>query len=375
MPGLGTANHERLGAESIRAAGFTEEIATLVEMHVDAKRYLVASNPDYREKLSAASMATLELQGGVMTPHEAAAFESHPLFEDILRVRAWDEAAKQPGLEVPNERNYQAMMKRNLTNPISDTELSSWNQRGFLHITGWFDEEEMSQIRDVTEDIERWPEVSGKWMKYYEIDKDHKRKLCRIENFLQNSPVFDSLCRSTGTLNLMSTLMEEPAELYKEKINFKLSGGQGFRAHQDAPAFSTFDQHFHITLMLSIDTTNEENGCLEIAQGARLQELLEMNPDLTLHQDVIDSMAWAPIQTEPGDLVLFDSYLPHRSGPNQSRVSRRILYATYNRKSEGNWRDAYFEAKRNRFPPDIERDPGRSYDPGVFNVGNPVKTD
>ena len=78
-------------------------------------------------------------------------------------------------------------------------------------------------------------------------------------------------------------------------------------------------------------------------------------------------------EARPGDLVLFDSYLPHRSRVNLSDASRRVLYATYNRQKEGSWRDAYFDAKRSCFPPDAEREPGKVYAPGVFNVGNPIK--
>jgi len=372
MPGLGIELHERLGAEYIRAAGLNEDIATLVEMHVDAKRYLVASNPDYAAKLSPASTATLKLQKGPMTADEIKVFEAHPLFKDALKIRAWDEEAKQPNLEVPRQECYRAMMRRNLLNPLSKSEFSSWSETGFLHIPGWFDEKEMTQISAVTDQIERWPETAGKWMKYFESGESEERQLCRVENFLEHSPVYDAICRNSATQHLLSILIGEPTELFKEKINFKLSGGQGFAPHQDAPAFNTFGQRYHITLMLSIDASSIMNGCLEIAQCTRHDELLDMNSDLTLTEDVVDTFEWVPIETKPGDLVIFDSYLPHRSGVNQSLMSRRALYATYNRRHEGNLRDAYFEAKRTSFPPDAERTPGRKYEAGVFNVGNPI---
>ena len=374
MPGLGTVRHEDVGADSIRAAGLNEDVAMLVQMHVDAKRYLVASNSVYAAKLSSASRATLDLQGGAMTPNEVKAFEAHPLFEDSLRVRSWDEAAKRPDLVVPGVEQYRAMVTRNQLEPLNKAELSSWAKTGFLHLPSWFDEEEMARITAVTDYLELWPETTGKWMKYFESGEDEKRQLCRIENFLEHSPVYNAICRSSPTLNLLSTLMGERVELFKEKINFKLSGGQGFAPHQDAPAFNSFGQHYHITMMLSIDATTEKNGCLEITHCKRRHELLEMKSDLTLTQEVVEALEWIPVETRPGDLVLFDSYLPHRSRVNLSDASRRVLYATYNRLSEGSWRDAYFEAKRTSFPPDVERKPGQVYDPGVFNVGNPVTT-
>lgn len=375
MPGLGVVDHERVGADRIRAAGLNEDIAMLVEMHVDAKRYRAATNAGYLRKLSPASTATLELQGGAMCEEEVSVFRSHPLFEDALRVRAWDEAAKKTDAVVPGVESYRAMLNRNRLDPLTDEQLSNWLERGFLHIRGWYNEREMVRIESVTDELGNWPETAGKWMKYFERHSRGDRQLCRIENFLQFSPVFDAICRGSSTLNLLSLLMDEPAELFKEKINFKLPAGQGFAPHQDAPAFASFGQDYHVTMMLSIDATTEANGCLEIARCGKVATLMDINEDLTLTREAVKALEWEPVETNPGDIVLFDSYLPHRSGPNQSNVSRRALYATYNRQAEGSYRETYFQAKRESFPPDIERVEGKHYDPGVFNVGNPVATE
>jgi ectoine hydroxylase-related dioxygenase (phytanoyl-CoA dioxygenase family) len=67
------------------------------------------------------------------------------------------------------------------------------------------------------------------------------------------------------------------------------------------------------------------------------------------------------VQTDPGDVIFFDSFVPHASGPNRTAASRRILYVTYSRAGEGDHRTRYFADKRRDFPPDIEREPGRTY--------------
>jgi phosphonate degradation associated HDIG domain protein len=94
MGGFGVVSHERLGADYLRRAGFSERMARLVEYHVQAKRYLTLKEPGYYERLSEASRRTLEYQGGVMTAAEAEAFEKDPLCEVSLRMRQWDEQAK-----------------------------------------------------------------------------------------------------------------------------------------------------------------------------------------------------------------------------------------------------------------------------------------
>ncbi|KPA89512.1 MULTISPECIES: phosphonate degradation HD-domain oxygenase [Pseudomonas] len=100
MGGYGIASHERLGADYLRRAGFSERLARLVEYHVQAKRYLTLVEPGYYERLSQASRRTLEYQGGMMTLQEATDFAQDPLCDLSLRMRQWDEQAKLEGVPV-----------------------------------------------------------------------------------------------------------------------------------------------------------------------------------------------------------------------------------------------------------------------------------
>ena len=99
MGGYGVVSHELVGARYLRRAGFSERLAKLVEYHVQAKRYLTFSQPDYYARLSEASRRTLAYQGGVMSADEAHSFEQDPLCAVSLRMRHWDEQAKE--LNVP----------------------------------------------------------------------------------------------------------------------------------------------------------------------------------------------------------------------------------------------------------------------------------
>jgi phosphonate degradation associated HDIG domain protein len=110
MDGYGTVDHERLGADFLRERGFSEKMAQLIENHVNAKRYLVARNPDYLARLSEASLQTLGFQGGPMTTDEATRFEQHPYFTEILQLRYWDEQAKIPGLPTRDMAYYLTMI-------------------------------------------------------------------------------------------------------------------------------------------------------------------------------------------------------------------------------------------------------------------------
>lgn len=112
MDGLGTACHEKLGADLLRSLKFPLKTAELVERHVDAKRYLTWKNPAYYDKLSEASKGTLKHQGGPMGEEEALAFEKDPLHQTIIMMRTWDEKAKlvNPKFHVPALDSYAPKM-------------------------------------------------------------------------------------------------------------------------------------------------------------------------------------------------------------------------------------------------------------------------
>jgi [1-hydroxy-2-(trimethylamino)ethyl]phosphonate dioxygenase len=88
--------HEARGALWL-ARWFGPEVTEPVRLHVEAKRYLVVSSEAYAHKLSADSLRSLALQGGPMRADECADFISRPHAADALRLRCWDDLAKDAG--------------------------------------------------------------------------------------------------------------------------------------------------------------------------------------------------------------------------------------------------------------------------------------
>jgi phosphonate degradation associated HDIG domain protein len=107
---VGVVNHDELGEMWLLERGFGPRLARLVGGHVDAKRYLTATNAAYMDRLSEASKETLVLQGGPMDEADAEAFATEPELRDILRLRSWDEMAKDPELVVPDIESYRRRM-------------------------------------------------------------------------------------------------------------------------------------------------------------------------------------------------------------------------------------------------------------------------
>jgi gamma-butyrobetaine dioxygenase len=108
----GTDNrHSEQGADWL-ARWFGPEVTEPVRLHVDAKRYLCATEPGYRELLSPASVYTLGVQGGPMAGAELAQFAANPHAAGACQVRRWDDAAKDPAAPVPRFEHFREVLRR-----------------------------------------------------------------------------------------------------------------------------------------------------------------------------------------------------------------------------------------------------------------------
>ena len=105
------AQHELSGSRWL-AARFGPEVCEPVRLHVPAKRYLCAAVPAYFDRLSAASILTLKLQGGPMSSAEVAAFKAEPYHREAVLVRQWDDRGKIAGLSTADFAHYRVLIDR-----------------------------------------------------------------------------------------------------------------------------------------------------------------------------------------------------------------------------------------------------------------------
>ncbi len=110
--------HEITGA-SFLSTYLPESVTEPIRLHVQAKRYLVAIDPEYRLKLSPDSERSLVLQGGAMKGDELLQFMAQPFAEDALRLRTWDEQAKQPD-PIPFQRLEMLTLLKKLISEVRE---------------------------------------------------------------------------------------------------------------------------------------------------------------------------------------------------------------------------------------------------------------
>jgi hypothetical protein len=203
----------------------------------------------------------------------------------------------------------------------------------------------VAELRAWIDEIAAWPSPGDGWLHHYEMT-EHGARLCRSENLIPFHPGLRAMLTAGALPAMASTLLAEPARLYKEKVNYKLVGGAGYAPHQDAPAYPFVAAH--VSCMVAIDDATIENGCLEVA-SAHHHELLPMDDAGCIRAEVVATLDWRAVELRAGQTLWFHSRTPHRSGPNRSGADRRALYPTYNAASEGDLRSDYYLEKRKQF--------------------------
>jgi ectoine hydroxylase-related dioxygenase (phytanoyl-CoA dioxygenase family) len=203
--------------------------------------------------------------------------------------------------------------------------MSIYQRDGFIHLKGFYKADEVAIIRAHVDEIQLRPEVHGEQMMWFE-DVNGERVLHRVEDFCRRHDGMAEhfVKKDDKMLKMLTDLVDEELVLFKDKINFKLPGGVGFKAHQDQAAGWDKLITWSVSVAVFVDEATIENGCLEVASGHHknglLKEMWEPIDDLNLPYEYVTC--------DPGDVIVFDSYVPHRSGVNGTSKPRRAIFLT-----------------------------------------------
>ncbi len=372
-------HHEILGAKWL-AKRFPESVSEPVRLHVEAKRYLCAVDPDYFGRLAPDSVLSLSLQGGPMNDDEVATFRVKPHAEDALRLRLLDEEAKDPEMETPPVSHF---LRHLAAARIGATERAMFRRDGVLVLRNFFDTDEIAEIDRLSRQLgaeaqamlhharesgQRPAELAREAGMLIAVpEAADPTQLCRFEYLLGRSAEMRALVEAR-IAPVIEAVAGEPFVPFKDKENEKHPGGGAFGPHQDFAAYQAFGPRYNVTAMISVDAATHENGCLEFASNwshfagmasGAAESFVEGRPLLRFHKggaqngdilaEIADGLDWQTVETSPGDLVLFDSFAPHRSAPNMSSASRRAMFLTFNAVREGDWYQRYYDEKRANF--------------------------
>ena len=112
-------HHELVGARYL-AAFFGDDVTRPIALHVAAKRYLCAREPDYFASLTPGSVRSLALPGGPLSETQETAFEALPYHDRAVALRR---RPSRPIIGV-NLRDQSGVVPRNFVRPAGGFDFS-----------------------------------------------------------------------------------------------------------------------------------------------------------------------------------------------------------------------------------------------------------
>ncbi|MEM7218628.1 MAG: phytanoyl-CoA dioxygenase family protein [Pseudomonadota bacterium] len=149
---------------------------------------------------------------------------------------------------------------------------------------------------------------------------------------LHRRPAFADFLRDPRLQSIVIAALGPEVDCFLSQFIFKNPGAWGQPWHQDSYYFPFEPARPIIGLWLAVTEATLENGCLHVLPGSQAEPVHRHEPDrrpganygyveITDH----DMGASQPCLLQPGDLMVFDSHLMHRSTDNASSGIRAAM--------------------------------------------------
>ena len=231
------------------------------------------------------------------------------------------------------------------TKYLSQTQKQSWNEKGFILIPNFFPEDKCIEINQTVVDIVRSMAGNSEEFNQAYIDQGHigireMKPSQKIENIedemskvfrLHQTGIFNEFIKRDDLLNIVEDILGENIDCFLSQFIFKNPGAWGQPWHQDSSYFP-FDRAPQVGAWLATSAATKENGCLVILPGSHKEVIHEHLPDdrpgsnygYTEIKDH-DFKKEMPLFLNTGDLLLFHSFLMHKSYDNKSNNRRTAM--------------------------------------------------
>jgi ectoine hydroxylase-related dioxygenase (phytanoyl-CoA dioxygenase family) len=153
---------------------------------------------------------------------------------------------------------------------------------------------------------------------------------------LHGDTVFAEFAESAAVTDLLVDLVGPRLDCFLSQFIFKNPGAWGQPWHQDSFYFPFDPPRPIVGVWLAVTEATLENGCLHVVPGSHGEPVHEHVPDRRPganygYVEIVDHDMGAaqPVLMDPGDLLLFDSHLMHRSTDNDSAGRRGAMVFHY----------------------------------------------
>ena len=226
---------------------------------------------------------------------------------------------------------------------LSDEQRASWEERGFFRVDGFAPTATCTAMLERVTELVRDPEQAasiGAWI----LPESNKAKV-EVANpedavskifRLHRDSVFAEFAHSAAVVELVSPLIAPDVDVFLSQFIFKTAGAWGQPWHQDSLYFPFEPARPVVGVWLAVTEATLVNGCLHVLPGSQAEPVHAHVPDRRPganygYFEIVDHdmSASEPVLMSPGDLLVFDSHLMHRSTDNESSGIRAAMVYHY----------------------------------------------
>ena len=244
---------------------------------------------------------------------------------------------------------------------LTQDQVSQFETKGFLVIKGFFGPDEVAGLSAWLDRLRDKEPAQGEEAKYYETSPvSGESLLVRIENVIgEANRAASDLLLAAKTREALTQLLGEAPVLFKDKVNYKLPGCRPDKLHQDqAAGWNAYCDSF-VTMAVAVDENRQDNAAISIMSSGNYEKALMCEEWQPLSEDdppYQPEDEYLLLEADPGDVIFFDAYVPHGSPANTGTRSRRNIFLTFNRQSDGDMRARYYADKWASYAPNREQD-------------------
>ena len=229
--------------------------------------------------------------------------------------------------------------------PLTTQELEAFRYQGFVVVRNVFSRQEAAALVAECAALQDSVEQSdpSNLRCDWEFDPINRRHFpSKIEPVVDISRAFSALASDPRLLDRLATIYDgQEPRLFKDKVITKPGRGKGSALHQDWNSWQGFPISL-VSVAVALDATNAQNGCTEFhpwnSGFAHVAGQLQGMDERLLTEE-----AWVKPNLEPGDIVFFNCFVPHRAADNATDDPRRLVILTFNDQRDGEWYQAHRE--------------------------------
>jgi len=220
-----------------------------------------------------------------------------------------------------------------------------WAHDGYLVLRGAVEAELVAAVDEQAIDLVRRLDADGEDVGGYRLgersltvpEPNLRRPGARPEDRvsklfnLHRAGASRAVSRHPAVVDVLVGILGPDVDCVNSQFIFKNPGAWGQPWHQDSLYFS-FDRSPQVGVWLATSEATPENGCLHVLPGSHVEPLHEHVPDRRPganlgYLEIVDHdfRGEVAVAMSPGDVLVFHSFLMHRSGDNRTDGRRTAL--------------------------------------------------